>query len=511
MNRAKVWVFTLLVVAAGGLVAYAAASARRSDAVSAIDARLASAAAHVTASIGAVGREANAVAALVARDDALLAALRPRESAPAPAPAAKGKKPTSAPAPAPAAPDPIADEGRVRDAAHAALDRAGQALGLDLPKATLVYATTRDALARGGDAPGGENDPPALLRGAAAGQPRRSVVRQGGMLWYAAARPAGDGAAVMVLVPLEEAWARRVAGASGADVTLAVPEVRPLTTGRPTEVPIIQSATKLAGAGDVGRPTGVEVSVGPVKLPKLPQPLPGGAPLRARPVPLEGLKGGYAIVSIPAAAAVNAPAAFLWLAAGGLVLVLLAGLAVGLLVGAEQKPQLPDALVSAAARIEKGDFAARAPQLAGKLGTIAAALNRAAELAGPAAAVVAAPPATEERILAPVRAAEEPRLATAVGMAAAGPTRTATVAAVAAPVTGTFELDEESHWQQIFQEFLRVRASCGESTEGLTYEKFRGKLEANKAQLVAKYACRTVRFQVYVKEGKTALKATPVK
>jgi hypothetical protein len=29
--------------------------------------------------------------------------------------------------------------------------------------------------------------------------------------------------------------------------------------------------------------------------------------------------------------------------------------------------------------------------------------------------------------------------------------------------------------------------------------------------LVEKYSCRTVRFQVYVKDGKAALKATPVK
>ncbi len=37
------------------------------------------------------------------------------------------------------------------------------------------------------------------------------------------------------------------------------------------------------------------------------------------------------------------------------------------------------------------------------------------------------------------------------------------------------------------------------------------KLRKNKEQLVTKYNCKTVRFQVYVKEGKAALKATPVK
>ncbi|HEX8698361.1 MAG TPA: MXAN_5187 C-terminal domain-containing protein, partial [Myxococcaceae bacterium] len=37
------------------------------------------------------------------------------------------------------------------------------------------------------------------------------------------------------------------------------------------------------------------------------------------------------------------------------------------------------------------------------------------------------------------------------------------------------------------------------------------KLRKNKDQLMTKYACRTVKFQVYVKENKAALKATPVK
>jgi hypothetical protein len=63
----------------------------------------------------------------------------------------------------------------------------------------------------------------------------------------------------------------------------------------------------------------------------------------------------------------------------------------------------------------------------------------------------------------------------------------------------------------VYQDFLRTRASCGESAEGLTYDKFKVKLEGNKAQLVSKYGCKSVRFQVYVKDGKAALKATPVR
>jgi hypothetical protein len=72
-------------------------------------------------------------------------------------------------------------------------------------------------------------------------------------------------------------------------------------------------------------------------------------------------------------------------------------------------------------------------------------------------------------------------------------------------------LSEEQHFQDVFREFVTTRERCGEMADGLTYDKFVQKLRKNKEQLVTKYACKTVRFQVYVKEGKAALKATPVK
>ncbi|MHB8420736.1 MAG: MXAN_5187 family protein [Myxococcales bacterium] len=70
---------------------------------------------------------------------------------------------------------------------------------------------------------------------------------------------------------------------------------------------------------------------------------------------------------------------------------------------------------------------------------------------------------------------------------------------------------EEGHFQAVFREFVATREKCGEPADGLTYDKFVGKLKKNKDQLVAKYNCKSVRFQVYVKEGKAALKATPVR
>ncbi|HYO56650.1 MXAN_5187 family protein [Archangium sp.] len=76
---------------------------------------------------------------------------------------------------------------------------------------------------------------------------------------------------------------------------------------------------------------------------------------------------------------------------------------------------------------------------------------------------------------------------------------------------GAIALTEEQHFQDVFREFVATRDQCGEPNDGLTYDKFVAKLRKNKEQLVQKYACKTVRFQVYVKEGKAALKATPVK
>ena len=77
----------------------------------------------------------------------------------------------------------------------------------------------------------------AFLRSAISGQLRRGFVRLNGALWYGAARPAGEGAGVLVLAPLDEAWAKALATGAGVDVTLSVPEVKPLSTAKPTDLP----------------------------------------------------------------------------------------------------------------------------------------------------------------------------------------------------------------------------------------------------------------------------------
>jgi hypothetical protein len=69
----------------------------------------------------------------------------------------------------------------------------------------------------------------------------------------------------------------------------------------------------------------------------------------------------------------------------------------------------------------------------------------------------------------------------------------------------------DPYFKQIFEQFVSVKKSCNEPIAGLVYERFAEKLVRNREDLMAKTGCREVRFTVYVKDGKAALKATPVK
>jgi hypothetical protein len=69
----------------------------------------------------------------------------------------------------------------------------------------------------------------------------------------------------------------------------------------------------------------------------------------------------------------------------------------------------------------------------------------------------------------------------------------------------------DPYFKQVYDQFIAVKKSCNEPTAGLTYEKFSEKLVKNRDDLISKTGCREVRFTVYIKEGKAALKATPVK
>ena len=69
----------------------------------------------------------------------------------------------------------------------------------------------------------------------------------------------------------------------------------------------------------------------------------------------------------------------------------------------------------------------------------------------------------------------------------------------------------DPYFKEIFDQFVSVKRRCNEPTAGLIYERFADKLVKNREDLISKTGCREVRFTVYVKDGKAALKATPVK
>ncbi|MEM9461845.1 MAG: MXAN_5187 family protein [Myxococcota bacterium] len=72
--------------------------------------------------------------------------------------------------------------------------------------------------------------------------------------------------------------------------------------------------------------------------------------------------------------------------------------------------------------------------------------------------------------------------------------------------------DRESYYRGVYDEFLRVKAQCGEPTDKLSFEKFAQKLTKNTSDIMKKKPGVTdVQFTVYVKDGKAALKAKVVK
>ena len=70
---------------------------------------------------------------------------------------------------------------------------------------------------------------------------------------------------------------------------------------------------------------------------------------------------------------------------------------------------------------------------------------------------------------------------------------------------------EEDHFREVFEQFVAMQKECGASVRGLTFDKFVRKLHAARDQVMKRHNAEEVRFTVYVKEGRAALKASPVK
>ena len=462
-----------------------------------------------------LARQVRDVAAVAARDPALASALAPVEVARAPRPTAPARGSAAPPA---APPD-------VSEVAEAAIHAAAALLDVEMGRAPIVgLSRDRSIWLRVGDSTVEPRDviAQALLGSGAA--PRH--VRVGDAIYAVAVVPAGRGAMLAFGLPIDPRWTERIQAATGADLTFIGAGL--VSTMSPADANAVVAATKKVAGGivDAGRLGPVSLAGG---LPGLPLLFAKAPAWRARAMSLSGIDGPVAVVSAPTRAALEPVAAYqqVMLLALGVLGVL--GVALGFSRAQAAPSHVPRELAVVADRIAHGDFEVRVPRMSGTFGTLAAALARASEAGrlgriGQAAASAAFPGPSPISPITPIASAT-PALTLDVPLHAVPPEEATAAAIVQAaqasraihprttqPIRSTPAPEgDEAQWTGVHQEFLRLRTDCGESVDGLTWERFRDKLRKNRDALAQKYACRTVRFQVYVKDGKAALKATPIR
>ncbi len=70
---------------------------------------------------------------------------------------------------------------------------------------------------------------------------------------------------------------------------------------------------------------------------------------------------------------------------------------------------------------------------------------------------------------------------------------------------------EDRHFREVFEQFVATQKECGESIDGLTFERFASKLQTTRDNVIDRHGASTVRFTVYVKDGRAAIKASPLR
>jgi len=70
---------------------------------------------------------------------------------------------------------------------------------------------------------------------------------------------------------------------------------------------------------------------------------------------------------------------------------------------------------------------------------------------------------------------------------------------------------DESHWRETYDRFCELKEQLGEPADRISFERFAAKLKKNRAELVVKHNCKGVRFSVYEKDGKAAIKASAIR
>jgi hypothetical protein len=120
----------------------------------------------------------------------------------------------------------------------------------------------------------------------------------------------------------------------------------------------------------------------------------------------------------------------------------------------------------------------------------------------PRQAVVAESSVTQEVAESPRRLPGKPPRAPAASVAAAP---------MAAPAQQSAADPQNAEWLNVYEEFAATKQGCGESLDGFTFEKFQSTLKKHRDAIVERHGVRRVKFSVYIKEGKAALKASPIK
>jgi hypothetical protein len=80
-----------------------------------------------------------------------------------------------------------------------------------------------------------------------------------------------------------------------------------------------------------------------------------------------------------------------------------------------------------------------------------------------------------------------------------------------APVAASQVSGEDAVYKRIFDEFYKTKVACGEPVDTLTFDRFKATLKKQEEAIRERTRCRKVDFKVYVKDGKAALKASPIK
>lgn len=70
-------------------------------------------------------------------------------------------------------------------------------------------------------------------------------------------------------------------------------------------------------------------------------------------------------------------------------------------------------------------------------------------------------------------------------------------------------LSDEERSRIVFDDFVAMRKKCGED-ENVSFNKFKGRLDKSRKMVIEKHKCKDVSFRVYEKNGRAALKATPI-